>query len=216
MALTFLGLFWATSLACAVPESGATLPVSADSLERLYGRGKPFAEFLAQVRSRKETWTGNYERAVVPPELLERARAVGGAGRWRFLVVAEDWCGDSANTIPYLARLVDSVSTLELRVIGVADGKGVMEAHRTPDGRAATPTVVLLDANGQDAGCFIERPAALRAWFAANRDKLSEGELSAGRDEWRRNDAGRETLREMVELLEAAARGERICDGRSP
>jgi len=208
MILTTLGLLWSAATGCAEP-AGADLAIRSDSLDRLFTRGRPFAEFLSQVRSRRETWTSNYTNAVLPPELLERARAV--AGSWRFLVVAEDWCGDSANAIPYLARLVDSVSSLGLRVIGTADGKGVMEAHRTPDGRAATPTVVLLDGAGQDAGCFVERPAALRTWLDANRGTLPERELNAGRDEWRRKDAGRETLREIVELLEAAARGERLC-----
>jgi len=193
------------------PDGGfsASSMVRSDSLERLYRRGRTFAEFLSAVRSRRETWLDNYAGAVLPRELLERARAV--AGRWRLLVVAEDWCGDSANTIPYLARLVDSLPFVELRIVGSREGRWVLERHRTPDGRAATPTVVLLDSAGADVGCFVERPAGLREWLTDNRPHLSEGKLQQGREEWRRKDAGQSTLREMVELLEGAAEGRPYC-----
>ena len=183
--------------------------VRADSLERLYQQGRTFAEFLAATRARRETWLDNYAGAVIPEPLLERARAV--PGRWRLLVVAEDWCGDSANTIPYLARLADSVATLALRIVNAREGRWVMEGHRTPDGRAATPTVVLLDSTGTDVGCFVERPAALREWLAGNRPRLSERGVQQGREAWRREDAGRSTVREIVELLEAARQGKPLC-----
>ena len=198
-----------TTLVGALLTGGLCAGSQGDSLERLYDRGKSFAEFLTTVKSRRETWTGNYSASVVPAELLARARAL--RGRWRLLVVAEDWCGDSANTIPYLASLVDSAGTLELKIVDSRAGKFLMERHRTPDGRAATPTVVLLDSHGAEAGCFIERPAALRAWLESHKATLTESELQKGRDAWRREDGGRATLEEFVELLEAAARGAPRC-----
>jgi hypothetical protein len=183
--------------------------VGSDSLERLYQSGRTFADFLAAAKSRREAWHGNYARATVSPELLQRARAV--PGRWRLLVVAEDWCGDSANTIPYIAGLTDSVFSLELRVVNARAGKWVMERYRTPDGRAATPTVVVLDSTGVAAGCFVERPAELRKWLAGNQGRLSQGKLQQGKEAWRRRDAGQATVREVVELLESAARGSPSC-----
>lgn len=189
-----------------IPEQRA---VHADSLERLYERGRRFGEFLAAVRARRETWLANYAQATIPELSLARARAV--PGRWHILVVADDWCDDSANTIPYLARLIDSVAGLELRVVSSQDGRWVMERHRTPDGRAATPTVVLLDSAGADMGCFVERPAALREWLSANRPRLGERELQQGWDAWRRMDAGQSTVRELVELLEAAVQRKPHC-----
>jgi hypothetical protein len=180
-----------------------------DSLAQLYARGKTFAEFLSAAKARRETWHDNYSRLAVTGDWLQRARAV--PGHWRLLVVAEDWCGDSANTIPYLAQLSDSVASLKLRIVNAQDGRWVMESHRTPDGRAATPTVVLLDSVGAEAGCFVERPAALREWLDTNRPRRSERELGRGRDEWRRRDRGQSTVRELVELLESAAGGRPRC-----
>jgi hypothetical protein len=176
----------------------------ADSLDRLYDRGRSYPEFLDATKARRETWLDNTRDATVEAALLARARAIPGP--YRLLVVAEDWCGDSANTIPYIARLVDSLPQLSLRIVNSRDGRFVMERYRTPDGRAATPTVVLLDGAGEPVGCFVERPAALREALT-NRNKPREDIIA----EWRRADSGRSTVGEIVTMLEAAAAGTGRC-----
>lgn len=178
-------------------------PAHADSLDRLFERGRTYQSFLESANARKETWLENTRAATLDSAVLARARAVGG--EWRLLVVAEDWCGDSANTIPYVARLVDSLPSVALRIVNSTDGRWVMERYRTPDGRAATPTVVLLNAAGEPVGCFIERPAGLRKAIAAG------GRSMTILTEWRKQDAGRSTVLEIVELLEAAAQGIGRC-----
>lgn len=212
MVWTLSGLLLLAPALCGTARASGDLPpvvAASDSLVRLFDSGQSFPVFLAGVKSRRATWLGNYAAARVAPGSLERARAV--PGRWRLLVVAEDWCGDSANTIPYIARLVDSLVSVELRIVNPRQGRWVMEQHRTPDGRAATPTVVLLDAVGNDVGCFVERPAALRDYLSANRARRSEQARHEGRDAWRRKDAGRSTVGEIVELLESAANGTPVC-----
>jgi len=175
----------------------------ADSLDRLFEKGRTYQAFLESANARRETWVENTKAATLDPAVLERARAVGG--EWRLLAVAEDWCGDSANTIPYVARLIDSLPSVTLRIVNSTDGRWVMERYRTPDGRAATPTVVLLNSAGEPVGCFIERPAGLRKAIADG------GRTTTVLTEWRKQDAGRSTVQEIVELLEAAAQGNGRC-----
>jgi len=182
---------------------------SSDSLVKLYQGGKTWQEFFDGARARRETWKENYQIGQPAPEAVARARAVPGS--WRVLVVAEDWCGDSANTIPYLVRLVEQVPSLELRIVNSTVGRWVMVKHPTPDGRAATPTVVILDADGAERGCFVERPAALRAWAADNRGKLDDDGFQKGKMAWYRNDRGRATVADFVALLESAGGGGSGC-----
>ena len=180
-----------------------------DSLVALFETGRTWGAFLAAANARRSTWEDNYGRgAVTDSALIARARAVGG---WRILVVAEDWCGDSANTIPYLARLVERAPDLELRIVNSTAGKWVMERYRTSDGRAATPTVVVLERDGAAQGCLIERPRALKEWIVANQPKLSEEDYRTQRIEWYRNDAGGHTVAEIVAILEAAVQGTPVC-----
>lgn len=176
--------------------------------EALYKQGIPFREFLAAADERRQLWLDNYAHGVVPDALLQRARAVGGS--WRILAVAVDGCSDSVNTIPYLARLAEQVDGLEMRIVDSTVGRAVMNAHRTPDGRAATPTVVLLDEAYEEAGCFVERPVDLQTWFLAS-ESLGQRERQRQKMAWYADDAGTTTLQQFVTLLEAAADGKRGC-----
>jgi hypothetical protein len=168
----------------------------------LWEAGADYRTFHDDARGRRALWDANTERADVPADLLARARAV--PGRWRLLAVALDRCSDSVNTLPYIAALVARVDGLELRIVSPDDGRAIMEAHRTPDGRAATPTVLLLADDFTPAGAWVERPAELQAWFIENPEGLSHDRRYDRKMEWYDRDAGASTIREVVELMEAA------------
>jgi hypothetical protein len=117
------------------------------TLRGLYEGGQSFDDFLAGANRRVELWHGNHQRSEeIDVALLERARAVPGT--WRFLAIAVAGCSDSVSTIPFLARLVGMVEGLEMSIVDSRTGREIMESHRTPDGRPATPTVLLLDDGG--------------------------------------------------------------------
>jgi len=205
----------ATSPVDGRPAASAAPPIGIESaaneeLERLYRSGVDFAEFYAHADRRRELWTRRYERGTVDPALVERARSIGG--RWRILAIAEAACSDSVNTIPFLALLVEAVPSLEMRVIGSAVGRPVMETHRTPDDRPATPTILLLDEAYEEAGCWVERPSELQTWAIEARPRLGDRTFLEQKMAWYEEDAGTSTVREVVEMLEAAAAGRPICD----
>lgn len=192
------------------PAGGLAPPQAVDeTLEALYRSGISYETFLADARARVELWRANTERsAMIDASLVERARAVDGT--WHFLAVTVDSCSDSVSTIPFLAELVARVDGLSLRIVDPTAGRSVMEAHRTPDGRAATPTVLLLDDTFEEAGCFIERPPALQEWIR-ERPGLSSEEVYEGKMAWYDEDGGRGTVEAFVEMLEAASEGGSIC-----
>lgn len=188
----------------------ATLAGPDDEFRALYEGGRSYRDFLGAATRRTELWHGNTEKAEsIDPSLVARARAV--AGTWRFLAVAVDSCSDSVSTIPYLAQLVALVDGLDMRIVDSTAGRAIMEAHRTPDGRAATPTVLLLNDQYDEVGCFIERPPTLQTWILENDGVLSGDAIFEGKMEWYADDSGRETVETFVAMLEAAAAGARIC-----
>lgn len=181
----------------------------------LWRSAQPFPVFLEGVTRRADEWRHNFDGArVEPPELLGRVLAAGGS--WRLLVIAEDWCSDSVSTVPWMARLAAQAPNLELAVTDKASGIAALEAHRSPDGRAATPTAVLLDAAWSERGCWVERPHELQTWYLEQQGRVSRDELSARKQAWYAEDGGRATLREIVERIEAAAGGRTICPGPDP
>jgi hypothetical protein len=173
--------------------------------QALFQKGRAYPEFLSAAKARKELWDKNEARAAVADELVARARALGG--KLRLLVIAIDGCSDSASIIPYIAKLA-SQSGIELRIVAPDDGgRAIMEANRTPDGRAATPTIVFLNDAWQKAGVFVERPASLHTWYE-EREKtgIEQTKLTEEKLEWYARDAGQSTLSELVGLMEKAVR----------
>jgi len=206
-------------LLCVPPGSsqGAELmnpgPIASDSLPEVYRSAMTWEEFHAGADARRELWDRNWSRASVPGQLRSRAEAAGGP--WRILAIVEPGCSDSVSTLPYLARLAGEVASLELRVTDSNQGRPWMEDHRTPDGRAATPTFLLLNEAHQVRGCWVEQPAALQEFWL---EALARGEAREEFERkmaWYEEDGGAETLREFVEILEAAHSGSSICPGAS-
>ena len=194
------------SLAAACPLSDAPPAPATDSLRAFWEAGRTWTDFYAAVTRRAAMWRANYGKGF--DDQAELARARGLTGPWRVLIVTVDGCSDSANTLPYLASLVDSLGgTIEFRIIDPDRGKGIMEAHRTRDGRPATATLLLLDQGWNEVGCWVERPSALAHMMAEQRGKLSDDELLERKFAWYDEDRGRSTVREFLDMIEHAAPG---------
>ena len=187
-------------------SSGPLVP--ADTFEDTYKAGVTFDQFLERATRRKEMWERHYQEGRVDSEARARAQALSGT--WRILAIAEDWCSDSVNTLPYLALLAESAPGIELRVVNSEVGADIMEAHPTPDGRPSTPTVLVLNEAYEEVGCWVERPSELQRWAMENRESLGD-EFVPQKMAWYREDAGRSTIDEVLTVIEAATRSETIC-----
>lgn len=180
--------------------SAAALQASQPDYAALWQKATPFHVFLENVKARQDEWKPRFADAAIQPAALTAARAL--PGRRRILAVAEARCSDSAWAIPYIAKLAAAVpDKLELRIIGRRDGRRILSAHPTPDGRTATPTVVVLDENDRFLGAWVERPAELQTWYIANKPDIASDELYERVAKWYADDAGRSTIRELLVIL---------------
>lgn len=181
------------------------------SVAEQYVTALTYRQFLASDSSRLQGWTRAYENAAATVSaVLPRARAIGG--RWHLFIIAESWCSDAMASVPYLARLADEDSAFDVRLLRRADAQPLLQAHLL-NGRAATPLVVIYDDDFVERGVWIERPAELRAFIAANSSKLDDDALARAIREWRANDAGRSVLDEVLSQLEPPAGRSRYRSG---
>lgn len=163
-----------------------------------------FAQFVDGDTTRQAEWKRNYDAAASTVAAIEeRIRALGG--RWRVLVVAESWCNDAVNSVPYLARFAEKHPDAELRVLTKAQGLDLLERHRL-NGRPATPLVLLYDADFVLRGAWIERPAALQQMITSKEGRVCEDTLKASVRSWRLADNGRSVLDEVLQLMERGVR----------
>ncbi len=205
---------WAETRLCPVAAPVFHMAGADTTLLEFFASGQSFPDFLNAAKARREGWLRMADSARVDDALLARARAVGG--QWRFLVIAIDACGDSMNSVPYLAKLAELVPGLELRIVLPKQGRSVQEAHRSMDGRPATPTIVLLDAEGADRGCIVELPREIRHWAHGVRTTVSSDSLHAGIRAFYARNRGQGIATEAVEMLEAARAGKVACERGQP
>jgi len=197
---------WTELVTLATLACGPAAAPADSGLRALYDGGQTYTAFLAAAQSRRADWLRNTAQAPVDSAMLARARATGSG--WRFLVVLEDGCSDSVNTIPYVAALVAAMgSGAELRLVNSTVGRPVLDRHRTYDDRGATPTVVLLDEAGEQMGCWVERPTPLAEWTQAERTRLSQAAFYEQKMAWYEQDRGRSTVEDIVRMLEGARPG---------
>lgn len=188
-------LWTVTSTAADAPAPAAPADAAA-----LYARGMTWDQFLAGAKVQREAWVKNAGRAA-PQGLVDRLKQAGDG--LQLLVITADWCGDSVHSVPYIAQLA-SRAGVPMRVVDFRAGKPLMEAHRTPDGRASTPTVVLLR-GGKDVAAWVERPASLQWWFLGMTGRISDEERLERKMAWYDWNRGADALEEMVVLAEQVA-----------
>lgn len=195
-----LALVTAGTASGQVPATASQTPET--TLGQRFASALTYDQFVVGDTARRDEWTRNYETAAAAVAAVgPRVQAL--AGRWRLLVVAESWCGDAVNSVPYLARLAAQHPAIALRLVRKADAKDLLDAHAL-DGRPATPLVLVLDETFVERGAWIERPAALRTLIKAKEGRTCEDALAAEVSKWRRLDGGKSVLAEVVDVMERA------------
>lgn len=111
-------------------------------------------EYLEQMRENRERFMENIDRT----EITDRDRAIFGKEPLRVLVLTEDWCGDSAQFVPVVARLARELPQVELRILLRDQHWDLAAQYPRKDGYLAIPVFILFDQDMREIGTLIERP----------------------------------------------------------
>jgi hypothetical protein len=164
----------------------------------LWDRALTYEDFVKQSREHCALWTGVYRVARIPSWAHERACERGVP--FRLLVVAEDWCGDASNTVPYVAKLGHEAACLEMRLLRRDEHPAVMDRYLTGASRSI-PIVIVLDDDFREVGHWGPRPRELQAWVMQARPTTPKDTLYPQVRRWYAKDKGESTLREILDLL---------------
>jgi hypothetical protein len=127
------------------------------------------------------------------------AAARGGQNPQLWMVLTEPWCGDSAQNLPYIARIAACGPALEFRILLRDQNQDIMDAYLT-NGTRSIPKLVSFSLEGRelfrwgprpqpaadlfrrlsDAGVPVEEiRRKLHLWYARNRGRTLEEEFLA-------------------------------------
>jgi hypothetical protein len=175
------------------------LPDASRALKELFEGGDTFENLLSRPKANGELWDALYRRAHVSEVVLKRAESI--RGRWHLLVLNEDWCGDSINTLPAVARLAESVPLIDLRIIGRDANPDVMDQHLTGASRSI-PVIMVLDSTFIERGWWGPRPRPLQDWVMTEGLALPKTDRYREVRTWYARDRGQTSLHELLDIIE--------------
>jgi hypothetical protein len=164
-----------------------------------YYDGETFADFIARPIKNQALWQAIAKRVEIPIELSGRVDSLHG--HWHLLVLSEDWCGDAVNIVPIVAKLADSVTNMDLRILARDENLDIMDAHLTGTSRSI-PIVILLNAKFRECGWWGPRPFALQKWVKQEGMTLPKEERYHYIRTFYARDRGLTTASEIVQMLE--------------
>ena len=168
-----------------------------------YCEGETFADFMARPITKHELWVAITHRVTIPLEISARVEALGG--HWHLLVLSEDWCGDAVNIVPIVAKLAESVSNMDLRILARDENLDIMDTHLTGKSRSI-PVVILLNKKFEECGWWGPRPRALQKWVKEKGLLLPKDERYKEIRTFYARDRGLTTMNEIVAMLEACCK----------
>ncbi len=168
-------------------------------------RASTFDRYLAnEVEKNRSLWEGIYKKSRTPESAIRRAAEIGG--RWKLLVLSEDWCGDASNTVPVLARFAEDVPGFELRILQRDENLELMDRYLT-NGSRSIPMAIILDEEFQPIGAWGPRPVELQELVLGEKARgvRPNEEIYADTRRWYARDKGETTLRELLGRVGAVA-----------
>jgi hypothetical protein len=118
-----------------------------------------------------------------------------------WVVITEDWCGDSAQNLPVISKLATLSNKITLKVLNRDENLDIMDLFLT-NGKRSIPKLAALDKDGNLLFEWGPRPASAKALV---KDKVEIGvpkeEWAKALHTWYAKNKGKETESEFKELM---------------
>lgn len=124
-------------------------------------------------------------------------------GKYRFLVITEGWCGDAAQIVPVIHKIVSAApEKFELKLTLRDKNLPLIDAHLTNGGRAIPVLLILDEAGNLALPKWGPRPAVLQSLMADwKKEGVEMPELAEKLHGWYAKDKTLATQKELNELL---------------
>jgi len=122
-----------------------------------FQQGMTFQQYLEQMGTNKEKFVQFLQEIKIRPEDREALKKPGGK-KLNILVITEDWCGDALYNVPVLAKLVEGLPNVEMRVFLRDQNPDIMAQYLNQGIYRSIPVFAFFDENMNEIARFIERP----------------------------------------------------------
>jgi hypothetical protein len=108
-----------------------------------FQQGMTFQQYLDQMTTNKDKFVETLEAVRVDPQA--RAAFADRRGTLNVLVITEDWCGDALTNFPVLAKMVEGLPNVEMRVFLRDQNPDLMDQYLNRGIFKSIPVFVFFD-----------------------------------------------------------------------
>lgn len=142
--------------------------------------------------------------AKISAEATEAFKNISEKQTW--LVISEPWCGDAAQTLPFLNKIAQLSENIDLRIVLRDENLELMDQFLT-NGSQSIPIVIMVDANNEVLQSWGPRSKA--ATKLVSDYKTEHGKIDDAFREmlqvWYNNDKGVSIVNNLLETVEVKA-----------
>ena len=172
-------------------------------IKERFTTGMEHSDFLKILSTKLFNYQTNFERALVTED--DRAFFTG-LGTFKVLVIAEPWCGDVVSILPVVARLLNNLENVEMRIFLRGKNPDLMDRYLT-NGKKSVPKFVFFDEDFKELGVWGPRPAEAQKIFKEVAEKIKTGGMVRSGlafikiKEFYRQNCGKDAISEIKNLL---------------
>jgi thioredoxin family protein len=159
-----------------------------------FAQGMTFRQYLDQMTTNKDAFLEAMAAVHVTPE--DRAVFADRGDTLKILVLTEDWCGDALTNFPVLARMVEGVPGVEMRVFLRDQSPDLMDQYLNRGLYRSIPVFVFFDEDMKEIARFVERPPKITEYMERKQLELRRQLRAQHGDHWRR--AAAEEIRALL------------------
>ena len=159
-----------------------------------FAQGMTFQQYLDQMTTNKDKFLEEMSAVHVAPQ--DRAVVSGRREKLNVMVLTEDWCGDALTNFPVLARMVEGVPNVEMRVFLRDQNPDLMDQYLNRGIYRSIPVFVFFDDDMREVAHFVERPPKITEYMEQKQLELRRQLRTQHGDEWRR--AAAEEIRALL------------------
>ncbi|MGE5436333.1 MAG: thioredoxin family protein [Syntrophothermus sp.] len=118
-----------------------------------------------------------------------------------WMLITENWCGDSAQNLPYIAKIAAINPLIDFRIILRDSNEDIMDMYLT-NGTRSIPKLIVFDLEGNEIFQWGPRPAeAQKVILEAKAENLLKKEMYERLHLWYGRDNGKQLEKEIVQKV---------------
>lgn len=138
----------------------------------------------------------------VSEQICEQVTKISEPQIW--MVLTEDWCGDSAQNLPYIAKIAGCNDYITLRILPRDTNLDIMDQYLTDGKSRSIPKFVAFDKDGNELFQWGPRPAeAQKLVMDLKAEGFTKNEYNEKLHLWYGRNRGKNLESEFVELLKS-------------